>query len=140
MKVKLACLLSFTIITIASCQVKREACLPSDNPWSKYEKAIDASQNCEQLQSVYRAFCKRLIALDGQIDPKHWQEYVKSTNFLERKMNHKGKKLCGFTFFDNILDSAPEMNDNSDGAEPSDDFDFEMWEDNFDYDEFDSNR
>lgn len=114
--------------------------MPSANPWSEYEKAIDASQNCEQLHSVYMAFCRRLIAIDGQIPEEHWKEYVKATNLLERKMNYKGRRLCGYTYFDNILESAPAMNENGDWDEPFDDFDFEMWEDNFDYDEFDSSR
>lgn len=126
-------------ITLASCQISQEACLPSSSPWAQYEKAIDASQNCEQIHSVYIAFCKRLIALDGQISPEYWKEYVKTTNFLERKMNRKSRRFCGCTYFDNIIEAAPAMGD-GEGEEPLDDFDFEMWEDNFDYDEFDSSR
>lgn len=128
------------IIATASCKTTREAYLPLNNPWSAYEKAIDASQNCEQLHSVYIAFCQRLIALDGQIPEREWKAYVTTNNFLERKMNRKAKKFCGYTYFDNILENTPATSDGEGNDIPTDDFDFEEWEDNFDYDEFDATR
>lgn len=113
--------------------------MPTDNPWSSYEKAIDASQNCEQIHSVYMAYCKRLVALDGHITASNWKEYNRNTNFLERKMNRKARKYCGCRYFDNIWDVSFSPSD-GDGVIPQDDFDYEIWEDNFDYDEFDSTR
>lgn len=55
-------------------------------------------------------------------------------------MNHKARKFCGYTYFDNILENAPAMGEGEENDIPADDFDFEEWEDNFDYDEFDATR
>lgn len=140
MRIRLFICTILLIIATASCKTTREAYLPLNNPWSSYEKAIDASQNCEQLHTVYIAFCKRLIALDGQIPESEWKSYVQTTNYLERKMNHKARKFCGYTYFDNILENAPAMGEGEENDIPADDFDFEEWEDNFDYDEFDATR
>lgn len=139
MNTRIFCIITLSITTLASCKISQEAYLRTDNPWSPYEKAIDASQNCEQLHSVYMAYCKRLVALDGHITASDWKEYNRTTNFLERKMNRKARKYCGCRYFDNIWDVSFSPS-NGDGVIPQDDFDYEIWEDNFDYDEFDSTR
>ena len=139
MNTRIFCIITLSVITLASCKISQEAYLRPDNPWSPYEKAIDASQNCEQIHSVYMAYCKRLVALDGHITASDWKTYTRSTNFLERKMNRKARKYCGCRYFDNIWDVSFSPSD-GDGVIPQDDFDYEIWEDNFDYDEFDSTR
>lgn len=138
MNPRIFCIITLTSITLASCKIMQEAYLPTDNPWSRYEKAIDASQNCEQIHSAYIAFCKRIVALDGHISENEWKNHVKTTIFLERKMNRKSRQYCGCRYFDHLWDNSSM--EEGDGILPQDDFDYEQWEDNFDYDEFDATR
>ena len=138
MNARIIGIITLTTITLASCRITQEAYLPTDNPWSRYEKAIDASQNCEQIHSAYMAYCKRIVALDGHISAKEWKSHAKTTTFLERKMNRKSRRYCGCRYFDHLWEMS--STGDGDGMLPQDDFDYEEWEDSFDYDEFDATR
>jgi hypothetical protein len=138
MKAALPGIIVLTIILLASCKTTREACLLPEDPWSPYERSIDAAQDCDQLHTAYMAFCKRLIANDGRIDADHWKHYVKTTTFLERKMNRKARKFCHCTYFDNPWASSATFDDEL--SLPVEDNDLDLWEDDFDYDEFDATR
>lgn len=121
---------------LTSCSVSKTAVLSPDNEWYRYEQLIDGSADCDQLHNAYTSFYKKLIADDGKIGESEWKQYLKTTIFLERKINRKGRRLCGYTFFAVI--PAPIESEYIDTENPYDDLD--PFEDLFDYDEFDSNR
>lgn len=125
----------FICTILASCSTYKAAVLPLDSEWAAYENQIDAAANCDQTYNAYTIFYKKLIADDGMIGDKKWKEYCTATTLLERKLNRKGRKYCGHTFFDIIIGDNGIDEDKDEPDDSRDDVDFE---DCFDYDEFDS--
>ena len=126
----------FTALFFISCKTGKEAVLPADCEWASYERQIDAANDCEELFTAYTSFYRKLIADDGQITADRWREYHRSTRFLEKKINRKGRRFCGFTFFETGNDSGFSSEDRENDVNDLEDKD--SFEDNFDYDEFDS--
>ncbi len=123
-------------LLLTSCNISKTSILDRNNEWYEYEQIIDQANDCEQLHKAYTAFYNKLIADDGNIKDEEWKQYLKTTILLERKINRKGKQLCGYTFFDVI----PVTIEPEDGEIDHFEDEFEPFEDLFDYDEFDSTR
>ena len=126
------------ILGLTSCNTAKTAFLPRDSEWAIHEESIDNAQNCEQLLDAYHLFCKKVIQCDDISNKAEWKAYCKTTSYLQRKMNRKARRFCGYTFFDNIIDSEGGNFEEKDEDSPSDELDPE--EDANDYDEFDSTR
>ena len=127
------------MLGLTSCNSAKVAYLPQDSEWAKpYEESIDNAQNCEQLLDAYHLFCKKIIQCDSISNKEEWKTYCKMTSYLQRKMNRKARKFCGYNFFDNIIDATGGNFEEKDEDSPYDEWDPE--EDANDYDEFDSTR
>lgn len=127
------------MLGLTSCNTAKVAYLPQDSEWAKpYEESIDNAQNCEQLLDAYHLFCKKIIQCDNISNKAEWKGYCKTTSYLQRKMNRKARRFCGYSFFDNIIDMGDGNFEETDEGTPNDELDPE--EDANDYDEFDSTR
>ena len=124
-----------TMLLFTSCCTYKASVLSPDSEWFPYEQKIDAAVDSEQTYAAYTDFYKKLIADDGTIGENEWKNYCAATNLLERKLNQKGRKYCGHTFFDIVIGDKGYDEDKEEREDSMEDFDFE---DNFDYNEFDS--
>lgn len=127
----------FLIILLSSCKVSQNSILNADSRFAKIEADIDAATSCDELQNAYVSFYKMLIADDGNVSEQEWKDYCAASTLIQKKLNRKGRKYCGDTFFDSDFDLGEPMEENDDqnffdGDDPVEDL--------FDYDEFDSSR